>query len=104
MFSGLIRHTGSIISSANGRLVVKCALPKSKLGDSVSVNGVCLTVVACKRGQLTFDVSPETISKTTIGQWRAGRPVNIEPALMASDSLGGHLVQGHVDGVGWLLE
>ena len=95
MFTGLVREVGKVASYAGGRLVVESAT-KAELGDSVSIDGVCLTVVAAEPGRLSFDVVPETISRV---KEFAGR-VNVEPALRAGDPLGGHQVQGHVDGTG----
>ncbi len=103
MFSGLIHHQGQVEGLKGARLTVKTNL-KAKLGDSVAVNGICLTVVANKAGRLVFDVSKETSAKTTIAAWKSGKKVNIEPSLKASDSLGGHIVQGHVDGTGRVLK
>src|SRR4249919_2413926 len=75
-----------------------------QLGDSIAVAGVCLTVAERTSGGFVADVSRETLAMTTIGHWRAGRRVNLEAALRASDALGGHLVLGHVDGRAELLE
>jgi riboflavin synthase alpha subunit len=95
MFTGLVREVGKVASYAGGRLVVE-STTTAELGDSVSIDGVCLTVVAAEPGRLSFDVVPETISRV---KEFAGR-VNVEPALRAGDPLGGHQVQGHVDGTG----
>ena len=70
------------------------------VGDSVAINGVCLTVVDVAGGRLAFDAVPETLARSSLGGLAAGSPVNLEPALRAGDALGGHYVQGHVDGVG----
>src|SRR5207302_7535965 len=80
-------------------LVVAARSPAG-VGDSVAIAGVCLTVVGRDDGNLSFDVVPETIAKSTLGSLAAGSEVNVEPALRAGDPLGGHIVQGHVDGVG----
>src|SRR5687768_6318969 len=95
MFTGLVREVGEVVSFDDGRLVVECGTA-AELGDSVAIAGVCLTVVANANGRLAFDVVPETLART---KPFAGR-VNVEPALRAGDPLGGHQVQGHVDGVG----
>ena len=95
MFTGLVREVGEVASYADGRLVVESATT-AELGDSVAIDGVCLTVVAVEPGRLSFDVVPETVSRV---KSFAGR-VNVEPALRAGDPLGGHQVQGHVDGTG----
>lgn len=98
MFSGLIRHPGVVASNRRNRVMIKTVPIKAKWGDSIAVNGVCLTVTGVKNGRISFDVSEETLSKTTIKDWKPGQRVNVEPALRASDALGGHIVQGHVDG------
>lgn len=95
MFTGLVRAVGSVASFEDGRLVVESAL-QAELGDSVAIDGVCLTVVENGGGRLTFDVVPETLDRVK----PFGDRVNLEPALRAGDPLGGHYVQGHVDGVG----
>jgi riboflavin synthase len=74
-----------------------------RLGDSIAINGVCLTVVAMDAHGFAFDVSNETLACTTLGEWNEGRAVNLEKALRLGDRLGGHLVTGHVDGVGTVL-
>ena len=95
MFTGLVREVGTVDSFDDGRLVVEASLP-AELGDSVAVDGVCLTVVENSGGRLAFDVVPETLARVK----PFGARVNLEPALRAGDPLGGHYVQGHVDGVG----
>ena len=95
MFTGLVREVGTVDSFDDGRLVVEASLP-AELGDSVAVDGVCLTVVENGGGRLAFDVVPETLARVK----PFGARVNLEPALRAGDPLGGHYVQGHVDGVG----
>jgi riboflavin synthase len=101
VFTGIVAGRGTISSFESGRLVVETPLPlEAAVGDSVSVDGVCLTVVERDGRTLAFDVVPETLSRSTFGEAVAGAAVNLEPALRAGDSLGGHFVQGHVDGVG----
>ena len=95
MFTGLVREVGNVASYDGARLVVESA-PTAELGDSIAIDGVCLTVVAVEPGRLSFDVVPETVSRVKAF---AGH-VNVEPALRAGDPLGGHQVQGHVDGTG----
>ena len=95
MFTGLVREVGDVVSFEDGRLVVECGTV-AELGDSVAIAGVCLTVVANGDGRLAFDVVPETLTRVKPFRDR----VNVEPALRAGDPLGGHQVQGHVDGVG----
>jgi riboflavin synthase len=102
VFTGLVREVGTVEAFDGGRLTI--AAPETardaQLGDSVAVAGVCLTVVAVDGATLAFDAVPETLARTSLGRLAAGSTVNIEPALRAGDPLGGHYVQGHVDGVG----
>jgi riboflavin synthase len=95
MFTGLVSEVGKVASFEDGRLVVEAEM-QTGLGASVSVDGVCLTVVDNVDGRLAFDVVPETLDRVK----PFGDRVNLEPALKAGDPLGGHYVQGHVDGVG----
>jgi riboflavin synthase len=95
MFTGIVKERGKIVSFDDGRLVVESELDPA-IGDSVSVDGVCLTVVEAGDGRLSFDVVEETRARAK----PFGPEANIEPALRAGDPLGGHYVQGHVDGVG----
>ena len=105
MFTGLVREVGRVVS-VTGDETVRLAIRAREtadgaaLGDSVAVDGVCLTVVAVDGDAFAFDVVPETLSRTALGALRAGSPVKREPSLRAGDALGGHYVQGHVDGVG----
>jgi riboflavin synthase len=101
MFTGLVQRTGVVSSLADGRLVVNVqpGLDVSK-GDSVAVNGVCLTATGDSNGGLDADVMAETLRRTALGQLRDGDRVNLELPLRLGDSLGGHIVQGHVDAVG----
>ena len=103
MFTGLIESVGHVEDATPAwsgvRLHVRTALTaEMRAGDSLAVNGVCLTVVAADAGVVCADVGPETARVTTLGSLRAGRPVNVERALRADDRFGGHFVQGHVDG------
>ncbi len=104
MFTGLIETTGRVLSmrrsSRGGRLTIASPLEGLSVGDSVSVNGACQTVAQLKSGDFSCDVLTETLRVTTLGQLRAGSPVNLERALEAGGRLGGHIVNGHVDGVG----
>jgi riboflavin synthase len=106
MFTGLIQDVGTIKELRKGsercQLTVATALPMAELtrGESIAVNGSCLTVVAFGGGTFTADVSPETLARTTLSELGPGDPVNLERALRLCDRLGGHLVSGHVDGVG----
>lgn len=109
MFSGLIEAVGAIeaLTPVPHGLRVEVSAPWTEgmaPGDSVAVNGVCLTVVAIEAGRLSMDVGPGTLRSTTLGGLRAGRKVNLERALRAGDRVGGHFVLGHVDGTGALLD
>jgi riboflavin synthase len=95
VFTGIVQERGRVQSLESGRLVVESSLEPG-LGDSVAVNGVCLTVVDASNGTLSFDLLDETIARAK----PFGAEVNLEPALRAGEPLGGHYVQGHVDGVG----
>jgi riboflavin synthase len=108
MFTGLIEATGTvraIASQAAGAVLeLDTTLgPDLAPGDSLATNGVCLTVVRREGAHVVMDVSPETLRMTALGQLTPGRPVNLERPLRADGRLGGHLVQGHVDGVGALV-
>ncbi len=109
MFTGIIEGLGEIrgLERSGGGLKIHLIPPfsarKLTLGESVAVNGVCLTVTHIDGETATFDISPETISRTTLGGLKPGDRVNVERALRASDRLGGHIVSGHVDGVGRVL-
>lgn len=111
MFTGIIQALGSVAGSEprNGdiRLTIDCGgldLSRAQLGDSIAVNGVCLTAIQLGEQSFSADVSVETMDKTSLGELALGSPVNLEPALTLNDALGGHLVSGHVDGVGRMLE
>jgi riboflavin synthase len=103
MFTGLIEDMGRVAALERrgeaGLLRVETSLPVSEIaiGDSVAVNGCCLTVTAMSGAVVTFDVSPESLSRTTIGSLRSGSSVNLERALKLGDRLGGHIVTGHID-------
>ena len=105
MFTGLVADKGTVTAvdaTADGvRLAVETALaPEITEGDSVAVNGVCLTATAIADGRFTADVMRETLRRSSLAEVAEGAPVNIELPLRASDRLGGHVVQGHVDGLG----
>ena len=95
MFTGIVRDLGRVLSFDGSRIVVETSVGAS-LGDSVAIDGICLTVVSASPGRLAFDVVPETVRRVK----GFGSEVNVEPALRAGDELGGHYVQGHVDAVG----
>jgi len=95
VFTGIVQERGRVASFDGGRLIVESRI-EAEVGDSVAVDGVCLTVTEARNGTLAFDVMVETLSRAKL----FGAQVNLEPALRAGDPLGGHYVQGHVDGVG----
>ena len=105
MFTGLVQAVGKIHLRGHGLLVEGCnAFSPLSVGDSISVDGVCLTAVELVANGFIADISEETINRSTLGEKAAlGGFVNLEPALRLSDRLGGHLVSGHVDGVGSVL-
>lgn len=108
MFTGIIVELGKVYEiqklaqGARIKIFSNQILNEAKLGDSISVNGVCLTVTEIDKvkGIMSFDVSHETLQKTTIGELKKNDPVNLEPAITLNTPLGGHLVSGHVEGVG----
>src|SRR5262245_16157620 len=106
MFTGIVREVGSVVATTGGDEGVRLEIdaptvaPLVEVGGSVSVDGVCLTAEQVGSGRLTFHAVPETLARSTLGGLAAGERVNLEPALRAGDSMGGHVVQGHVDGVG----
>lgn len=109
MFTGLIEATGKIKSiEKKGRSVLLAidtgGAIKAGIGDSVAINGACLTVTKTNKDIYYFDVSGETIKKTSAANWKAGQVINLETSLKAGDELGGHFVTGHVDEVGSVRE
>lgn len=109
IFTGIIEEIGQVKQIKRGQqsfsLSIKAAkvLEEVKLGDSIAVNGVCLTVTGYSGASFEADVMPETYQRTTLKTLKSGSPVNLERALRLSDRLGGHLVQGHVDGIGTII-
>jgi riboflavin synthase len=108
MFTGIITDIGrvrTIESGGDPRYVIETRHDTAKiaLGASIACSGVCLTVTETGPDWFKVQVSAETLGLTTLGRWRAGTPVNLEPALKAGDELGGHIVSGHVDGVGRIV-
>lgn len=109
MFTGLIETIGKVVEAAPRRgvhrLVIASSLPVSRMadGESVSVDGVCLTVASREKDRLAFDAVRETLARTTLGTLRPGGRVHLERALSLGSRLGGHLVQGHVDAVAGVL-
>jgi riboflavin synthase len=110
VFTGIVELIGTLreVEHASGgtrlRIDLGALADGARLGDSICVSGACLTIDQLDGSLARFDVSPETRRKTTIAGWKAGRSVNLERALRVGDRLGGHIVSGHVDGVGRLVE
>jgi riboflavin synthase len=102
MFTGLVEEIGKVLDRDGARLVIAAdrVLEGSAMGASVAVNGACLTVVEQGPGRLRFDVGPETLARTALADLTVGDPVNLERPMRLGGMVGGHLVQGHVDGVG----
>jgi riboflavin synthase len=105
MFTGIIEERGAVLGLDAGRLAVACRVvtADSPVGASVAVNGTCLTVVERDDRHLAFDLSEETIVRTSLRRLTQGHPVNLERPVSLAARLGGHIVQGHVDGVGEVL-
>jgi riboflavin synthase len=101
VFTGIVRELGRVVAFEGGaRLLVEAPQTSAELGDSIAIDGVCLTVVSHEGDRLAFDVVAETLGRTTLGTLSTGDRVNVEPAIRAGEPLGGHMVQGHVDGIG----
>lgn len=106
MFTGLVSEVGKVIVINKGKDSAKLTISASqileeiKIGDSIAVNGVCLTATSYSKDSFTVDVMPETVKSTNINELKANSLVNLEPALRVSDRLGGHIVTGHIDGIG----
>jgi riboflavin synthase len=106
MFTGIVREVGRVVSADGGEsgrtLVVDApeTAASTAVGDSVSIGGVCLTAESVDAGRIRFHAVTETLRRTSLGRLAAGGEVNVEPALRAGEPLGGHVVQGHVDGLG----
>ena len=105
MFTGIIEEVGRLKSLDGGRIEIACEkiLSDIKIGDSISTNGVCLTVTDFGKDFFSADVMPETFRKTSLAEISSGGVVNLERALKVGDRLGGHIVSGHIDGVGKIL-
>ena len=105
MFTGIIEEVGKVkkIAGEKGVLTVETSFSDLRAGESVAVNGVCLTVSRTEKDLASFDLSPETLKKTGLGRLKIGQPVNLERALRLGDRIGGHLVTGHIDGKGKIL-
>lgn len=106
MFTGIIEETGTILSAGNGkiRIAAQKVLGGTKTGDSIAVNGVCLTVTEMTSCSFTADVMPETLSRSNLGSLKKGGRVNLERAMAADGRFGGHFVSGHIDGTGTILK
>ena len=110
MFTGIVEELGQVVTvehrTDSAVLRIRGPLVRSDAthGSSISVNGVCLTVVDVRQETLSFDVMAETLSRSSLGALEAGHPVNLERAMAATDRLGGHIVQGHVDGTAELVQ
>ena len=106
MFTGIVEEMGGItvmnksLSGAKLTILASTVMSDLKIGDSISVNGICLTVVSRSDRDFSVEVSPETLSVTTLGSFAVGMPVNLERAMKLNERIGGHLVAGHVDGIG----
>ena len=108
MFTGIVRERGRVVSAERGengrgvslRIEAPATAAASKPGDSIAVAGCCLTATSVENGSLAFNAVPETIARSNLGGLAEGAEVNLEPALRVGEPLGGHFVQGHVDGIG----
>ena len=106
MFTGIVREIGSVVAVTGGdegvqiEIEAPATAPLVDVGGSVSINGVCLTAESVGTTRLGFHAVPETLSRSALGRLVDGARVNLEPALRAGDAMGGHIVQGHVDGIG----
>lgn len=102
MFTGIIEEVGTVGELGDNKLTIRAAkvMEGQKMGDSIAVNGTCLTVVAYDSTTFSVDLSPETLSRTSLGSLEQNHKVNLERPLAVSDRLGGHIVQGHVDATG----
>ncbi len=111
MFTGIISDVGELIGREDGRFAIRSGYDPGgiSIGASIACDGCCLSVVTVRAdgrngSAFTVDVSNETLSKTTLGNWQVGHRINLERALKAGDELGGHIVSGHVDGVGRIID
>jgi riboflavin synthase len=109
MFTGIITDIGELVGREGGRFTIRCSYATETIavGASIACDGACLTATEVAAGggccRFTVDVSNETLDRTTLGAWQTGRRINLERALRAGDELGGHIVSGHVDGVGRIV-
>ncbi len=105
MFAGIVEEVGRVVEAKPDRLVIQAGavLEGVRVGDSVNINGACLTAVDVVDNRFTVDVSPETLRRTNLGALKPGDPVDLERALAVSDRIGGHIVQGHVEATGKVI-
>jgi riboflavin synthase len=105
VFTGIVEEVGYVAKISDKAMTVRASkvLEDVKLGDSIAVNGACLTSVDFSKSEFSVDLSPETMRRTSLGQLSVGGLVNLERALLAGDRMGGHIVQGHVDGTGRVM-
>ena len=105
MFTGIIEEVGKLKSFNGGRIEISCekVLSDVKIGDSIDVNGICLTVTDFTKDFFSADVMPETVKRTSLDELNIGGAVNLERALQVGDRFGGHIVSGHIDGTGNIL-
>jgi riboflavin synthase len=103
MFTGIINFSGRVAKRTENQLHVHAKVRLPKVGASIAINGVCLTVVASRAGVHRFDVGPTTWARTSLGALAEGARVNVEPSLRVGDEIGGHFVTGHVDAAGEIL-
>lgn len=104
MFTGIIQAVGKVVKWDGRQAWIRTPFKKLQPGESISIDGVCLTVAARKGPAARFDIGPETARITTLGRLEANRPVNLERSLRVGDRLGGHWVTGHVEGLGRILQ
>lgn len=110
MFTGIVEEVGHVVHVISGstsgelRIGAKTVLENTKVGDSIAVNGVCLTVTNLYKDGFTADVMPVTLRRSNLGKLNGGDPVNLERAMAADGRFGGHIVSGHIDGVGYIHE
>jgi len=105
LFTGIVEEMGTVRAVRPGKLTISASkvLQGTKVGDSLAINGACLTVNSLDASFFSVDVTPETLRRTSLGLLRSGSPVNLERALLVGGRLGGHLVQGHVDATGKIV-
>lgn len=105
MFTGIVEEVGKVKAIGNGILQIEASkvLEDVQLGDSIAVNGICLTVTSFGSHSFQADVMPETLKRTSLGELKPGSPVNLERALTLASRLGGHIVSGHIDGTGRIV-